>query len=285
MIVVTGGTGTVGSRLVDLLSEKDERVRVFCRDVDKARDGFGDRVEVAAGDLGDAASVRSAFAGADRVFLLTASSAEPGTLLDHARTVIATAKDAGVRHVVKLSVLGADQHSPIRYARFHHQAEEDLEASGLAYTILRPSAFMQNFFRFVSDGSIYTCAEDGKVAMVDAGDIAAVAAAALTREGHENKTYTLTGPEALSYDDAAEILSQATGRAIEHVRVPPASLIEAMTGAGVPHWLAEDLATQFGVFAASSEAPTSDIAAVTGREPRSLDDFAREEFAGASHPT
>lgn len=285
MIVVTGGTGTVGSRLAGLLVERGERVRVFCRNAEKARARFGQRVDVAQGDLGDRDSIKIALGGADRVFLLTASAAEPGTQREHERNVIAASRQAGVRRVVKLSVLGADEQAPMRYARWHREAEKELEASGVGYTILRPAAFMQGLLESASDGSIYTCAEDGRVSMVDARDIAAVAAAALTEDGHEGKTYTLTGPESLSHDEAAATLSEAAGREIKHVRVSPQTLIQAMTGAGVPGWLAEDLAAQYRVFAAGQGGEISgDVAAITGRMPRTLDAFAREEFAAVRAP-
>jgi uncharacterized protein YbjT (DUF2867 family) len=280
VILVIGGTGTVGSRLVEQLLRKGEQLRVFCRDVEKARAMFGERVEIAQGDLDDPASVRAALEGADRVFLLTASVPEPGRQLQQERTVIAAATEAGVGRVVKQSVLGADERSPMRFARWHREAEQELASSGLRYTILRPAAFMQGLFEFASEGAISTSAEDGRVAMVDAGDIAAVAAVALTEDGHEGRIYTLTGPEAVSYDEAAVTLSQVTGREIRHVRVPAQDVIEGMTSAGLPQWLAQDLAAQFGVFAAGQGAQVStDIATVTGRRPRSLDAVAREEFA------
>lgn len=283
MIVVTGGTGTVGSRLVALLLERGEQVRVFCRDAGKARERFDGRVEVAQGDFGDLDSIKAALADADRVFLLTTSTPEPGAQREYEHNVITAAKQADVRHLVKLSALGADEHAPMRFARQHREAEKELAASGLAYTILRPTGFMQRLIDWAAGGSIYTCAEDGKVPLVDARDIAAVAATVLTEDGHDGKIYTLTGPEALSYDEMVAKLSESTGQEIEHVRVPPEALIQGMTSAGLPVWLAEDLAAQFRVFAAGGGAEVSgDVAAVTGRQPRSLDVFAREEFAVAS---
>lgn len=283
MIVVTGGTGTVGSRLVELLLQRGQRVRVFSRDADKSRARFGGRVDVAVGDFDDLNSIKAAFAGADRIFLLTAGAAEPGTQLGHERNVIAAAREADVRRVVKLSVLGADEQAPTHYARLHRTAEKELAASGLEYTILRPAGFMQNLFEWAAGGSFRTCAEDGRAALVDARDIAAVAATVLTEDGHDGRTYTLTGPEVLSYDEAAATLSEATGQQITHVRVPPEVLVQAMTGAGLPHWLAEDLAAQFRGYATGQVGHggevNGDVTTVTGREPRTFDAFAREEFA------
>jgi uncharacterized protein YbjT (DUF2867 family) len=127
--------------------------------------------------------------------------------------VIRAALRAGARRVVKRSVLAADERSPVQLARWHRRAETELASSGLGYTILRPPFFMQNLFAMVSNGAIHTAAEDGTVAMIDARDVAAAAAAALTEDGHADKTYTITGPEAVTFDEAAYQLSDATGQA------------------------------------------------------------------------
>lgn len=277
MILVTGGTGTVGSRLVELLLGQGHEVRVFSRDADRARSMLDGRAEVAPGDLGSRSALSAALEGVERVLLLTPSSLDQ---LQHERNVIETAKAAGVRRVVKQSVDGADERSPVQLARWHREAEKELQASGLAHTILRSSAFMQNLPEMVHGGSIHSAAEDGRIPMVDAGDVAAVAARALTEDGHEGRTYTLTGPEAVSYDEAASRLSAAAGREIAHVRVPPDKLVEAMTAAGLPEWYAKDLVAFHRLFAAGRLGELSgDVAAVTGREARSLDAFAREELA------
>jgi uncharacterized protein YbjT (DUF2867 family) len=277
MILVTGGTGRVGSRLVRLLLEADEDVRVLCRDVERARASFGERVELAQGDLGDAQSVRAALDGVDRLFLLVPAGPQQ---LGQERRVIRGATHADVRRVVKLSVLAADERSPVHLARWHRMAEQELAGSGLAHTILRPPFFMQNFFAMAANGAIHTAAENGKVAMIDVRDVAAVAAVALTEDGHEAKTYTITGPQAVTFDEAARQLSAATGRATKHVRVPPEAVTRAMIEAGAPDWYARDMAALHRLFAAGLEAVTTDdVTSVTGREPRRLDAFAKEEFA------
>jgi len=281
MIVVTGGTGTVGSRLVQLLVERGEQVRVLCRDRRRAQTLFGDRVETFPVDLADPGSLASVLCGADRLFLLTTAAAVPDSQRAQEHNVITAARTAGVRQVVKLSAHGAHEQSPIGFVRGHWESERELEASGLAYTILRPGGYLQNFHRIGTDGAIHTCAQDGRTALVDANDIAAVAAVALTEDGHEGRTYTLTGPQAHTYDEAAAILSAAAGRTITHVRVPPAALVEAMAGAGLPRWLARDLTTQYEVIAAGDyDEISGDVEVVTGRPARSVATFAADEFAG-----
>lgn len=280
MIVVIGSTGTVGSRLVDLLVQRDAYVRAVSRDATTAKARFPDGVEIAQADLDDPGALRAALTGADRVFLLTGRAPEPGRQLQRERNVITAAVDAGVAHVVKLSAHGADDSSPMQYARWHRAAERDLVASGLGFTILRPTGFIQNVLEWVHDGRFFTCAEDGRSAPVDVRDIAAVAAAALTEDGHLGRTYTLTGPAALSYDEVAATLSAVGGQPVTHVRVSADQIVAAMTGAGLPQWLGEDIAAQFTVFARQGREPTTgDVAAVLGRPPRSFARFAHDEFA------
>jgi uncharacterized protein YbjT (DUF2867 family) len=230
-------------------------------------------VEPVVGDLDRSETIEAALAGVDRVFLLTTqSSRQP----DWERTVIEAAARAGVAHLVKLSVFRADERSPLRFARQHRQAERPLEQSGLAWTIVRPVFLMQNLRAMVRDAAIYTAAGDGRVAMIDARDIAAVAAAALTTPGHEAKIYTLTGPEALTFDDVASNLSQQSGKQIRHARVSVDDLRTALESAGVAPWFADDMARLHAMLAAGYEdVVTDDVRAVTGSPPRTLAQFAR----------
>jgi len=230
MILVTGATGTIGSEVVGQLLAADQRPRAFVRDRDKARQLLGEKVEQVVSDLDRPETIDAALAGVDRLFLLTTqSSRQP----DWERTVIEAAARAGVTHLVKLSVFRADEQSPLQFARQHRQAELALERSGLASTIVRPVFLMQNLRAMVRGGAIYTAAGDGRVAMIDARDIAAVAVAALTTPGHGGKIYTLTGPEALTFDDVASNLSQQSGKQIRHVRVSVDTVRTALESAGV----------------------------------------------------
>jgi uncharacterized protein YbjT (DUF2867 family) len=274
MILVTGATGTIGSEVVGQLLAADERPRAFVRDPDKARQLLGERVERVVGDLNRPETIEAALAGVDRLFLLTTqSSRQP----DWERTVIAAAARAGVAHVVKLSVFRADERSPLQFARQHRQAERALERSGLAWTMVRPVFLMQNLRAMVRGGAIYTAAGDGRVAMIDARDIAAVAVAALTTPGHEGKIYTLTGPEALTFDDVANTLSQRPGMQIRHVRVSVDDVRTALESAGVAAWFADDMARLHATLAAGYEdLVTDDVRAVTGRPARTLAQFVRD---------
>jgi uncharacterized protein YbjT (DUF2867 family) len=274
VILVTGATGTVGSEVVRRLLAAGVRPRAFVRDPDKARRRLGGQVDHVVGDLDRPETIEAALAGVERVFLLTTqSSRQP----DWERGVIEAAARAGVAHAVKLSVFRADEASPLRIARQHGQVERALERSGLASTIVRPVFFMQNLLAMVRDGAIYTAAGDGRVAMVDARDVAAVTVAALTGAGHEGKTYTLTGPEALRFDDVASRLSKQSGRQIRHVRVSQEQVCAALQAAGVAAWFAGDMAKLHGMLAAGYEdVVTNDVRAVTGSPPHTLDQFLRD---------
>ena len=253
-----------------------ERPRAVVRDPGKARDRLGGQVEQVVGDLDRAATLRPAFTGVDRVFVVTTQSDRQ---VEQEQAVIEMASRADVRHVVKLSVFRADDNSPLQIARQHRQAERALERSGLSFTILRPPFFMQNLLGMVRNGAVFSAALGGRVAMIDARDVADVAVAALEGGGHEGRTYTPTGPEALSFDDVAQILSQQTGTHLRHVQVSPEDVSRALRGRGMAHWYADDMAKLHGMLADGYEdVVTDDVRTVTGAEPRPLARFA-EDFS------
>jgi uncharacterized protein YbjT (DUF2867 family) len=280
MILVTGATGTVGSEVVKQLVAAGERPRAFVRDPAKGQ-RLGPQVEQMVGDMDRPETIAAALGDVDRVFLVTTQSTRQP---EWERGIIEAATSAGVGRLVKLSVFKANEHSPLQIARQHREAEDALEESGLAATILRPVFFMQNLLGMVRGGRITTAAGKGRVAMIDARDIAAVAVAALTSDGHAGKTYTLTGPEALSFDDVAKIISQQTGTQISHFEVAPDGVRAALQAAGVPAWFASDMATLQGMLADGYEDDTTDdVRSVTGSPPRTLDQFAADfadSFAG-----
>jgi uncharacterized protein YbjT (DUF2867 family) len=282
MILVIGATGTVGSEVVRQLVATGERPRALVRDPATARQRLGDQVEHVVGDLDRPETIAAALAGVDRVFLLTTqSSRQP----EWERAVIGAAARTGVGQLVKLSVFRANEQSPLQVARQHGQAERVLAQSGLAATILRPVFFMQNLLAMVHDGAIATAAGDGRVAMVDARDIAAVAVATLTGGGHAGKTYTLTGPQALSFYQVASVLSRQTGRPLRHVRVPPDKVRVALQGRGVAAWYADDMAKLHSMLAVGyEEVVTDDIHRVTGRPPRTLAQFAGDHAGVLTRP-
>jgi uncharacterized protein YbjT (DUF2867 family) len=154
-----------------------------------------------------------------------------------------TRQRAGVAHVVKQTVLGADPEATMAFGRWHGQIEQYLDQSGLAYTLVRPHSFMQNFLLsaqpVAEQGVLYGMTGAGRTSYSDTRDIAAVAAQVLTSPGHEGQRYTVTGPEALSAAEVAERLSAAIGRPVRYVDLPAAAFAQGLAGAGMPGWLVD----------------------------------------------
>ena len=228
----------------------------------RGRPRHGDRMDQVTADLDRPATVEAALDGVDRLFLPTRQTSRQ---LAQEKAVIAAAARAGVGRVVKLSVFQADERSPLQIARQHRQAERFLQDSGLQHTVLRPVFFMQNLFAMARDGMIATAARDGRVAMIDGRDIATAAVAALTTAPAEGRAYTLTGPEAVSFDHVADVLGRRAGRAIRHVRVPSEAVSNRLRGAGAEAWFAADMAALHDMLADGYEdVVTSDVKALTG---------------------
>jgi uncharacterized protein YbjT (DUF2867 family) len=272
MILITGGTGTVGSEVVKQLAAAGTKFRVLARDPKKV--AAGANVEVVKGDLTDLASVEAALQGIDKLFLLTNST--PGST-EVQNNVVDTAKKAGVKHVVRLSVLGADKASPVVLAQWHAAGDEHLKQSGLKWTILQPGSFMQNTIASAStvkkDAALYGAAGEGKMATIDARDIAAAAVKVLTTSGHEGKTYPLTGKEALSYGDIAAKIGKAIGKPVKYVNLPGEQFKGALVGAGLPEWLAKDYVTMHGYQSSGGMATTDPTLGSLIGNVRTFDDF------------
>ena len=275
MILVTGATGTTGRALVQQLSAKGIATRALVRDVQKAKDLQLPHVELALGDLGDAASVTQALQGITSAYLLSSGAPESVALQNG---FIDLAKAAGVRRVVKHSGLGASLDSPIHLARWHAEVEAHLAASGLEYTILSPHAFMQNLLWDVgtikAQNAIYAPMADASFSLIDARDIAAAAVTVLTEAGHHGQNYALTGGTAYSYHDIAAALSRQLEKEIAYVPMDFDSYLQGALAAGFPQWLAEDMTNLFRFFASGAvDFISPAVAQLSGRAPTSLQQF------------
>jgi uncharacterized protein YbjT (DUF2867 family) len=279
MILITGATGTTGREVVEELRRLGAKgVRALVRDPARADFVREAGFETIAGDFDRPETLDAALEGVERALLLTPPSMQT---FEHQRAFVEAAARAGVRHVVKLSAFGADAGAPEGFGKWHGQAEELLKASGLAWTMLRPNFFMQNLLgqakQIASDGVIAQAVGDGRASFIDTRDIAAVAARTLTEEGHAGQTYILTGPEALSYTEVAAKLSEATGREIKYVSVPPAQFRETALAAGLPEWLVSGLERLNELFVSGEAAQVTDAVRRVGRkEPTTFDQFARD---------
>jgi uncharacterized protein YbjT (DUF2867 family) len=278
MILVTGATGHVGSELVRLLAEQGAPARALVHSPDKAAPIQHLGLETALGDFEQPDTLDVAMKGCDQLFLLAPPTPRQPQQEQH---VIDAARRAGVGHVVKQSVPWAGADAPVVFSRWHGQIEEDLAQSGLAYTLLRPSSFMQNFLmsaqQVADQGVLYGMFGEGRVAFIDARDVAAVAAELLTSPGHQGASYTLTGPEALSAAEVAERLAAATGRQVRSVDLGPDGYRQALAGAGMPGWLVDGVVEGNTMLAAGHGATVTDeVARLTGRPPRTFAQFAAD---------
>jgi uncharacterized protein YbjT (DUF2867 family) len=275
-ILVTGATGNVGSRVVQELQERGVPVRAFVRDHGKASSMLGNGVELAVGDFGDPESVRRSMEGVEGIFL--ACSNQPRQV-DYENRVIDEAKEMGVRRIVKLSALGAEVGSPVAFWDWHARIEEHLQSSGIPFVILRPSFSMSNLLASAEavqyTGKLFVPAGEVGISMVHPQDVAAAASVGLI--GHEEETYTLTGPEAITFEGVADHLSKAVGREIEYLNVPDEAALQGMIEQGLPEFVAAQIVAVFGVLrGGGQERTTGTVQSLTGREPRGFAEFARE---------
>jgi uncharacterized protein YbjT (DUF2867 family) len=275
MILVTGGTGKVGTDLVELLVAQGQPVRALVRDPQKAAKALPGAVELSRGDLADAESIEEALAGVEKLFLLAPVDQAMGQMEAHAA---AGAKAASVRHLVKLSAIGADPNSPRMFLSVHGKSEQNIRAAGVPFTFLRPNFFMQNLLTSAGtikgQGAIYQPAGDSSASHIDTADISAVAARVLTTAGHEGKMYELTGPQSLRYPQVAEILSRVLGKPIKYVDVPREAAKQSMIDSGMPAWLAEAISQLMDAAREGRMAAVSpDVQKILGRPGRTLEQF------------
>src|SRR6266851_3556791 len=282
MILVTGATGLNGGVLVRLLSARGVPVRALVRNPTRATALASlPNVEVVEGDMAHPATLAAPLRGVERAMLI--SSSDPA-MLEVQSNFIEAARNAGVKHVVKLSGIMPELDSPFRFARMHGEIERRLEASGMAFTHLRAGEFMPVYFRqvpsIIAKGALSLPMENAKIASIDIGDITDVAAVALTNSGHEGKTYPLTGPEALTMAEVAEKLSAVTGKHIRYMNVAPEDAKKAQLAAGVSPYIADALAELFAERRKGKEANVSPaVQMILGRPPVSFDAFAKRNAA------
>jgi uncharacterized protein YbjT (DUF2867 family) len=274
MILVTTA-GKVGSEAVCLLRQQDVPVRVLVRDPAKAKALADAGAEITAGDLADPASIDKAMAGATTVILVS-----PGVPAQELN-VVGSAARTGARHIVK-ATSKASADSPIARRRWQAEIEAGLAASGLPHTLLRSNAYMQNVLALApaiaKTSSFGSSAGRGRTGMVDARDVAAVAAAvAAAPAPHAGKTYWLTGPELISNNDVAAVLSNLLGRTITYRQLSFDEDKDTMIRAGVPEQVAQMNAQAFSLTAeGDAEWVTDDVRSLLSRPARSFEQFAAD---------
>jgi NAD(P)H dehydrogenase (quinone) len=277
-IAVTGATGGLGGRVAARLAERGAPQRLVVRDPDRAP--RLDRAEVVAapGGYADGPGLMAALSGAEILFLV--SAAEAVDRVSQHLTAVAAAAAAGIRRVVYTSFLGASPDATFTLARHHAATEEAIRASGMGFTFLRSSLYL-DFLPLLTgpDGVIRGPAGNGRVATVARDDIADVAVQALLDDEHEGQTYDLTGPEAQSLSELAAVVARVTGHEVSYV---PESVEEAYASRahyGAPDWEVEGWVTTYTAIAAGELDVVSDaVARITGHAPSAVADWL------AAHP-
>ena len=278
MILVTGATGNVGLELTRKLFDRGLPVRAFVRDRSRARAIALPGIELVEGDFARPDSFARALDGVDQLFLLMPSSAE---VEQRQRNFVDAAKRSRVKHIVKLSQFGAEASAPGRFQRYHASVEHYIRKSRIPYTFLRPNLFMQALLNFrsniASQGTFSAPASNARVSVIDVRDVASVAAAALTRSEHENQTYELTGPEALTHTEIASELSEALGKAVKYVDVPPETMLRTLLDLRIPRWQAEGVIEDYDRYRRGEAAAiTSAVRDITQNPPTRFSQFAAD---------
>lgn len=281
MIVMIGATGTVGSEVTRRLLLRDEPVRVFTRDPERAAALAAQGAEVTVGDLDRPDTVLAAVAGADAVLLSTT----PGpTMVREQTAALAAAREAGVERVVRISAVGAQPGSAVNLLDWHGRLDAALQASAPSWTIVRSLWFAQNYLMqagsIVGEGAVYGAMGSGKLAPVDVADLAAVAVAALTERGHERQTYAVTGPQAGTQQEIAEAIGAGLGRDVSYVDVPAEDLTSGLTASGLPRWLADGLVGLNVAYAGGlGDLVTDVVSSIGGVTPTTMQAFAAAHAA------
>jgi uncharacterized protein YbjT (DUF2867 family) len=281
-ILVTGANGNVSSKALHALEGSGHKLVGLVRDKAKGKDLEAKGVELRVGDLNELRTVEKVFEGVDTAFILV----PPGNLAPtQTSNAIQGARLGGVKHIVRMSAVGAAHDAPTINSRLHALSDAEVVGSGLAYTIIKPHFFTQNLMGMaqgiLEQGMIYFALGDAKIAMIDVQDIANTAAALLANPApHAGKTYTLTGGTAVGIADVAAALSKALGKEVKYQPVPVEAAMEAMTKYGADDYTLTMMRDYLRAYSRGwGSPPTTAVKEITGKDPRSLEDFAKEFVA------
>ena len=268
-IAIGGATGQVGSRVANLLAGRGVPQRLIVRDAARAP-ALPGAEPAQVGGYEDASGMREAFAGIE-TFLLVPGHETSDRVTAH-RVAIEAAREAGVRRIVQLSFAGAAEDATFTYARHHWATEQDLKASGLAWTIAHMNFYLDVLPEFVlPTGDLAGPAGDGRVAAVARDDVAAAVAELLTGQGHDGQTYELTGPEAPTLGEACVTMARHSGKPITYLKETVEEAYATRAGYEATDVEREGWVTTYTAIAAGELATVSgDVEALTGRAPQSL---------------
>jgi NAD(P)H dehydrogenase (quinone) len=286
VILVTGATGRVGYHVLEALADVHADVTAMVRVQAKADDLPGTTQHVVA--TFDDPPPAEVLRGFDRVFLLSPAIEEQAEL----ETVFIDALVAAGHgpHVVKIAADGfADPGCDVRFMVSHRQVAAHLDATGLPATYLAPALYMEDLLAFAgpmrSSAEIAVPAGHGRVGLVAASDVAAVAAQVLTGPGHEGAVYTLTGPESLRFKDVAGRISTVFAREVAYTDQPPGRARQQLLASGVSQWRADGNLELFDwIRQGGADNVTTAVREVTGADPQPVQDWLEESRADFEVP-
>ncbi|MEP7285435.1 MAG: SDR family oxidoreductase [Chloroflexota bacterium] len=283
-LLVTGASGQMGRRVLELLLEAQAGTIIAAtRTPEKLADFSNRRVVIRHADFDDPASLPEAFAGVDRLLLISTDVVgKPGQRLAQHRAAVEAADAANVNHVVYTSLVNPGPDSPILLAPDHQGTEDALAASKLGWTILRNNTYTETLIpalnRAIQMGSLFSAAGQGKAGYVTREDCARVAAAALASSFTGRRTLDITGPEALSQADLAAIATTISGHPVTYIPLELEVLIQNMVAAGLPRPIAELYASfDTAIAQGKLDVVSTAIEDLTGRKPMRLADFLTAE--------
>lgn len=284
-ILITGASGQLGRATLRHLLETSHvsagDIVAASRDTDKLADLAARGIETRKADFTDEAGLAEAFAGIDRLLIISTDElAVPGARLKQHKAAVSAAAKAGVKHIIYTSMPNPDR-SLVTFAPDHLGTEEAIKASGLSYTILRNAWYHDNFLlsmpRNLAGGTWFTSMSTGKVANISRDDCARAAAASLANPPSGNRTLTLTGTESLTAEEIAARFSKAAGKPLQVVQLTDEQLAGGMASAGLPDFLVKMLVSaDANIRAGNFDLVTDDYHALTGMQPQPLADFAEQ---------
>lgn len=282
-VLVTGATGTIGRDVVRLISQSGTPVRAMARSEKKLAELSGPDVTPVAAENLDTMAATDAAKGADVMVMITPAAPDA---TKQASSLLAAAKRAGMRKIVRVSAIKAAPDGPTDNTRQHAQTESEIRSSGLDHVFLRPSYFMQNMFMaaesLATDHSFSFAMGDGRIGMIDTRDIALCAKQCASSDKWNGQALELTGPQSIGFVDVAGILSAISGKRIHYNPIAPQAAYDFIEGAGWGAWMAaltRDYGAAYG--AGWGDFVTSNVNEIAGREPCSFEQFVREVFMPA----
>jgi len=279
-LLVTGASGQLGRRVVELLLETHKGTIIAATRTPEKLADFSQRgVIVRQADFEDQASLLQAFKGVDRLLLISTDALDvPGRRLNQHRNAITAAEQAGVSHVVYTSLMNPGPDSPAFVAPDHRGTEEALAKTKMGWTVLRENIYMDLLLMSVAQaiqtGKLFNAIGDGKAAYITREDVAHAAAATLASSFDGRQTLDITGPEAVSQYEVAAIASKILGQEISYVPLELEVLVQNMVAVGLPRPLAEGYASFDTAIAQNKfSAVSKTVEELTGRKPISVADF------------